>query len=622
MEVIRHTTHFLGIYMEYKNKLIVYKKFLLANILLSIALSIRYFLFLPDFPDGLLEIAFLASSLVGQMALLGGIVGLLGLICILLPRYLFVVSVSLLATFVLSILLVDTFVFSQYRFHINEVVLKLVMSGDVVDFSLMTWLLTCFFVVCLFGLEVLLSLYLFKWPRKESTRKPFLWSFVLLFFVSNFIHVWAAANAYQPVLILKNYLPLFQPATANRLMQKYGWIDEEALAKQRALSLKGSSDIHYPLSEITYKEHGKKPNIVFLVIDSWRYDTFNSNNTPNLWRFAQHGVTYDRHFATGNSTRTGIFGLFYGMPGTYWHDMLSNQRPPILMDRLQALDYQMGIFASASLLDPEFNRTVFANLTNLRVRSDGSSPSARDEDLTKDWLHWYVDRDVSRPSFSFLFYDAPHGYDFPEAYPSHYEPMLDDVNYLSLSNDMDPKPFLNRYKNSVHFVDSLAKNVLDALEESGELDNTIVIITGDHGQEFNDNRLNYWGHNGNFTPAQTHVPFAIVGPKFDSENAMSLGMTSHEDVVPTLMKHFLGASVDSSIYSTGLDLLADDVHRNWLISSSYGAYAMITEDSILEVSHSGQYQFMDLSNRVKESEEPNMQYMKAMLERLSRFKSK
>ena len=95
------------------------------------------------------------------------------------------------------------------------------------------------------------------------------------------------------------------------------------------------------------------------MIDSWRYDTFNADNTPNLWLFAQNGVVYDHHMSTGNSTRTGIFGLFYGMPGTYWQNMLSNGRSPIFMDRLQELDYQIGAFASASLMDPEFNRTVF-----------------------------------------------------------------------------------------------------------------------------------------------------------------------------------------------------------------------------------------------------------------------
>lgn len=609
--------------MGYKNKLSLYGLFLLVNIIISIVIASRYFLYLPSFPQGVLAPVFLFSSTIGQMALLGGVVGLIGLISVFLPKQAFLVFISLLSSFVISILVVDTFVFAQYRFHINEVVLKLVMSGDVVDFSIATWILTIVAFLCLLIVEYCIAAYL--WKRTHAIygkKKYWVYAFIVSFFISNFIHIWAAANAYQPILIIKNYLPLFQPATANRLMQKYGWIDEEALAKQRALSLRTGADIRYPLEPIEYSNIGKPLNIVFLVIDSWRYDTFNEEITPNLWSFAQQGRIYPKHFATGNSTRTGIFGLFYGMPGTYWHNMLSNQRSPLMMDRFQQLSYQIGVFASASLLDPEFNRTVFSKVPELRVRSDGGSPAARDADLTQDWLEWYANIDQSQPQFSFLFYDAPHGYDFPDDYEKRFEPMLSDVNYLSLHNDMDPEPFKNRYKTSVHYVDSLAKKVIETIEKKGQQDNTIVIITGDHGQEFNDNKLNYWGHNGNFTPAQTHVPFAVIGPKFNATNATNFGMTSHEDVVPTLMKHFLGAAGDSSNYSTGEDLLAKDASRDWLISSSYGAYAMITEDSILEVGKSGQYQLMDLSNRVKESEEPNMQYMKAMLERLSRFKSR
>lgn len=109
-------------------------------------------------------------------------------------------------------------------------------------------------------------------------------------------------------------------------------------------------------------------------------------------------------------------------------------------------------------------------------------------------------------------FDAPHGYDFPPNFEPKYEPMLKEVNYLKLNNDTDPAPFFNRYKTSVRYVDSMAAKVLDKLKESGDLDNTLVIITGDHGQEMNDNKLNFWGHNSNFTDAQVNVPFAIFGP--------------------------------------------------------------------------------------------------------------
>ena len=204
------------------------------------------------------------------------------------------------------------------------------------------------------------------------------------------------------------------------------------------------------------------------------------------------------------------------------------------------------------------------------------------KDLTKDWLAWYSKRDTSKPAFSFLFYDAPHGYDFPKDYAHRYEPMLDNINYLELNNDSDPTLFFNRYKTSVHFVDSIVKQVLDTLKETGDLENTVVIITGDHGQEMNDNRMNFWGHNSNFTDAQVNVPFIIIAPDVNNKTIdwSADDLTSHQDVVPTLMKHYLGVTNNIKDYSVGEDLLGKHVDRNWIMTSNYSGYAIIDNDSI------------------------------------------
>ena len=92
--------------------------------------------------------------------------------------------------------------------------------------------------------------------------------------------------------------------------------------------------------------------------------------------------------------------------------------------------------------------------------------------------------DNGKPFFAFLFLDAPHGFAVPEGYPSPFQPMLKEINYLTLGEKTDRDAFFNRYKNSVHFNDSLIKELLDSLRDTGQLDNTIVMITGDHGQEF------------------------------------------------------------------------------------------------------------------------------------------
>ena len=158
------------------------------------------------------------------------------------------------------------------------------------------------------------------------------------------------------------------------MMKKYGWIDEEAIARQKSLTLNRKSDLNYPLSPLKVESVEKPVNIMFLVVDSWRYDTFNADNTPVMWDYAQSGLIFNNHIATGNSTRTGIFGLFYGIPGTYWHGFLANQQSPVFIDRLQELDYDLGIFTAAQLQKPEFNQTVFTKVDNLRNGSKGATP--------------------------------------------------------------------------------------------------------------------------------------------------------------------------------------------------------------------------------------------------------
>ncbi|HFQ5429885.1 TPA: DUF3413 domain-containing protein [Vibrio vulnificus] len=609
--------------MSFKQKLHAHGWFILINALVLMLIASRYFAFLPEFPTDPLGITFILAGTWGQMTLLAALIGLVTIPTLFLPKPFRNGTQALIASLGVATLFIDTIVFAQYRFHINAVVLELVMSGQIVSFPLITWLMV------IGGVALLLAAqwWTIRWLENGAPvralklgRKFALLTFAALL-ATNAIHIWAAAHAYQPVTTVKRYLPLFYPATADKFMRKQGWVDEEALEHQKALAFKRKNDLNYPLAPLQTQPVEKPLNIMLLVVDSWRADTFNADNTPNMWKYAQSGVVFNNHIATGNATRTGIFGLFYGIPGTYWHGFLANQQSPVLIDRLQALDYQLGIFTAAQLRKPEFNQTVFTKVENLRIGSEGGRPSELDADLTQDWLAWYDQRDKSKPTFSFLFYDAPHGYDFPADFEPKYEPMLKEVNYLKLNNDTDPTPFFNRYKTSVRYVDSMATKVLDKLKESGDLENTLVIITGDHGQEMNDNKLNFWGHNSNFTDAQVNVPFAIFGPGVDAAKMQwsSEALTSHQDVVPTLMKHYLGVTNDVKDYSVGEDLLGDAVKRDWIISSNYSGYAIITDDNILEVSGGGQYQFMDKTNRQLKDQQPNFTYLQQALEQISRF---
>lgn len=612
--------------LSFKQKLHAHGWLILINALIAIAVSGRYFAFLPEFPSEIKAIVFIVAGTFSQMVLLAAIVGLITIPFLLLPTRARRIAQSVIASLGIALLFIDTIVFAQYRFHINFVVVNMIMSGQIVSFPLITWLMVIAGVAVLLGGQWLIVRWLEKEPaitQLKLGRKFAFLTFIALL-ITNGIHIWASAHAYQPVTVVKRYLPLFQPATSNKLMRKYGWIDEEALKRQQAMKVNRKTDLHYPLSPLKTGPVEKPLNIMWLVVDSWRADTFNEEITPNAWQVVQqqNGVVFNNHMSTGNATRTGIFGLFYAIPGTYWHAFLANQKSPVFIDRLQELDYELGIFTAAQLRSPEFDKTVFANVPDLRADGSGNArPSGLDINLTNDWLDWYDKRDRSKPAFSFLFYDAPHGYDFPDDYPAKYTPYLKEVNYLELDNETDPTEFFNRYKNSANFVDSQMKRVLDKLEQSGDLENTVVIITGDHAQELNDNKLNFWGHNSNYTDAQIKVPFAIFGPGIDAEKIQwsTEAITSHQDIVPTFMKNYLGVNSPVNEYSVGEDLLSEPVNRDWVISSNYGGYAVVTDRSILEVKMSGTYQLVDKTNRELKGEEINYKHLNGALEQVSRF---
>ncbi|KAG0761817.1 hypothetical protein G6F22_018785 [Rhizopus arrhizus] len=156
--------------------------------------------------------------------------------------------------------------------------------------------------------------------------------------------------------------------------------------------------------------------------------------------------------------------------------------------------------------------------------------------------------------------------------------MAREIDFLKFGPDHDPTPELNRYRTAVHYADSLVGTLLDDLRAQGLEQDTIVLVTGDHAEEFNDLKLNYWGHNGNFSDYQLQVPFVLHWP--GQARGHESRTSSHEDWVPTLMRHALGCENALTDYSTGHDLLAEPQGRRALVVESWSQRAVRDGDAI------------------------------------------
>lgn len=595
--------------------------FVLINIFISSIIAIRYFVV----PGALFNWTGITFSIFAVIGHFFSVYLLLLIICIPLlwikPCLRNLILIVLFGFFQIG-LFIDTIVFQQYRFHINLSVLSMVFSGQVVDFSLFTYCLMLTLIIVSLCLECFILYWINNKFAIAHTKSKFLRLstifLIFAFFISHIVHMIAFYYAYSPIMVVKEYIPLYRPFTSKKIME---FFDKQGQRKVIYEKDDEHTGIHYPKHTLIINSDNNKPqNIMFIVLDSWRYDTFSEQISPNTYHFAQqnNGVIFNNHYSTGNATRTGIFGLFYGIPGTYWDAFLRNSVPSLFVTTLQKENFNIGIFTSAKVTAPEFDRTVFATIKNLRISSHDGRASSRDKQITNDWLAWYKQRDTSKPSFSFLFYDAPHAYDFPDDFEVKFKP-IGDLDYMTLNNNTDPVPIFNRYKQSVYYDDYLLQNVYDELIRSGTLDNTLIIITGDHGQEMNDNKLGFWGHNGNYTDAQTKVPFIIIGAKnLEQLKDNAAKLTSHEDVVPSLMKHYLYVENDISDYSTGYDLFNPITNRNWLLMSNYSSYAVRTPDNIYLVNRLGISHYMDSHNHEIDAT-PNYSYIQAAIGNMRYF---
>lgn len=102
---------------------------------------------------------------------------------------------------------------------------------------------------------------------------------------------------------------------------------------------------------------------------------------------------------------------------------------------------------------------------------------------------------------------------------------------LGVENDALRREYMQAYHACISFVDAQLKLVFDALEESGQADDTIVIFTSDHGYHLGDHFL--WGKVTLFDIG-ARVPFIVRAPGLTKAGSTSEAMVELIDIYPTL----------------------------------------------------------------------------------------
>lgn len=488
-------------------------------------------------------------------------------------RYTVLAAVAF-AVVLTGLLAADLKVFSLFRMHITPSLVGIFFAGS--PFEIYDPPASFYFKIALGILLIIViqRLFLFVATRpfiqKCAARIAVL--LVLAFLAFNCIHAVAAHKSFSPVLVRASALPYSFPLTARSLLSSLGM--PEAASHEWAEDLSGLG-LDYPKGDLTFAPVEQKLNILVLLLDSWRVDSFSADIMPLLHeRARKNALVFTNHFSGGNSTRTGVFSLFYGVPSPYFHSFYASRIGPVLVDALRANNYDFGLYCATGFEGVDLGRTVFANFPNLPKVGQGSTNAERDSNMERDLLAYLARQDGSTPFFAFAFYDLLHGHiPFPDL-PHPFQPSA-GWDYLSLDRDASVEEHRNTYYNAAYTLDIHLDGVFQLLEEKGLLDSTLVIVTGDHADEIND--AGYWGHNGTFTRYQTQTPMMLFWPGKAAQRITY--RTRHYDLAPTLMEELLGFSGDSLIYSQGLNML-DNSEREFTLMASYLDNAIVYGDNV------------------------------------------
>lgn len=354
-----------------------------------------------------------------------------------------------------------------------------------------------------------------------------------------------------------------------------------------------------------------KPDIFVFMLESVRSDALRPDIAPFLCRFRDNDCQpFKGTWAASNATHLSWFGFFHSRVPVFWREALEaiSDREDFAgawpLQQLKESGYEIEVRAVCDLGYKDFGFSNFGHENNLvkvlEQAAEGDEISglavAERERITMEKLVLSV---LSRPPGGGLYFtalDSPHyNYYWHEDFEPPFKQYDDSARFPLNPDKEEVQRVVNRYWNSVAWVDSQIRDFCRFLKYEGRYEDSIIIITGDHGEEFQEQGS--WFHCSSLRPEQIGVPILIKWPQQLGRGPQQNNV-NHIDVMPTLM-HALGMPDESIDGLAGRNLLQGSAGQT---SVSTTAYAGQSGETM--VLHRGGYEAVFFWERYWESEVP------------------
>lgn len=310
---------------------------------------------------------------------------------------------------------------------------------------------------------------------------------------------------------------------------------------------------------ITPASAATPPNIILIIIDTLRSDHlgcygYRRSTSPAMDAVAAEGVRFDQAISAASWTTPAVMSMFTSLPPSLHQTVSGSTMLPEGMTTLAAELKKGGYQTAAIVVNPctsrkyGFNRgfdlyddnsiQLAAGLGDLDLNNNSVS-----DKVTQYAVKWLKsDRRPDRPFFLHVFYFDPH-YDYMP--PSPYDGMFTDPDYYggqdgSKITTLEGKPLtkadkeqiIGLYDGEIRFTDDQIKALIDTLRNMNLLTNTLLVITGDHGEEFWDHDSVAHGHT--LYDELLRVPLIIDWPK-EIKPQVVAKQVSLIDLMPTIL---------------------------------------------------------------------------------------
>lgn len=296
------------------------------------------------------------------------------------------------------------------------------------------------------------------------------------------------------------------------------------------------------------------PLVLLVIVDTLRADHlglygYPRDTSPHLDRLAEHSLVFTNAVAQSSWTTPATGSILTGLtPRRHGAEHLSERMradTPGLASALRAAGWRTGAFVTNTNARGELGFARGFDTHRLLAEEpmrEGVSASA--DRLIDEALRW-LDASDSRPTLLYLHPSDPHGpYAPPEDCRDRFAPENADV---ALRTSRDPARLLRedqalqtptgrallvaRYDEEIVCLDRAFGRLRRELEARGIFDETLIVLTADHGEEFLDH--GGFGHGRTLFGEQLHVPLVIRLP--GGKGLRRADLARQIDIAPTIL---------------------------------------------------------------------------------------